>query len=380
MEHLPNKIANKLAERLENNALRNLGVYQFACDFATNDYLSVITNPIATCTSKAPISGLPGGASGSRLLTGNTKAHAKLEQDLAVFHNVQGALVFNSGYAANLGLLGSVPQKGDLVLYDQFVHASIRDGIMLCPANSFKFKHNSLSDLAQLIERHNKKFDHIYVVTESVFSMDGDSPDLKALCDLCDATDCYLIVDEAHAVGVFGDRGQGLLQQLGLEQRVFARVITFGKAIGAHGAAVLGDSGLKQYLVNFARSLIYTTALPPGQITHLINLYNWLKESPEFLVRQNKLHANIKTLQQAANAHNIHKAFTKSNSAIHCCVIPGNSKVKQISDALQKLGFGVLPILAPTVPIGQERIRICLHAHNSQQEITGLINALSAVI
>lgn len=380
MEHLPKKITNKLAGRLNNNALRRLVDYKFTYDFATNDYLGINRLEILNAINNKANSNPQLGATGSRLLTGNHSAYVKLEQQLDLLHKVDGALVFNSGYAANLGLIGAVPQKGDLILYDQLVHASIREAIQLSQAKAYKFKHNDLDNLAQLLARHTSNFDHVYVVTESVFSMDGDSPELEQLCELCANTNSYLIVDEAHAVGVFGEYGTGLVQAMGLEQQVFARVITFGKAVGCHGAAVLGSAGLKQFLINFARSLIYTTALPEHAVNQVAAVYTWMQTKAEFVQRNKTLHSNIAILQSYIKKEELTAYFVPSCSPIHCCILPGNTRVKNSCHELQKLGFGVLPILAPTVPTGQERIRICLHAHNSEAEIRELVKTLAQLI
>src|SRR5690606_18769580 len=188
------------------------------------------------------------------------------EDYIKEFHGSEAALIYNSGYDANIGFFSSVPQRGDIILYDELVHASIREGIRLSHARAFKFKHNDLQDLDSLLLKYNSKQDnldqrYIYVVTESVFSMDGDTALLEGLTNITDIQGAYLIVDEAHATGVFGKKGQGLVQHLDLQKRVFARIITFGKAMGAHGAVITGSKLLGDYLINFSRSFIYTTAL-----------------------------------------------------------------------------------------------------------------------
>ena len=189
------------------------------------------------------------GATGSRLISGNSLFYTEVEKEISTFHNSEEALVFNSGYDANLGFFSSVPQRGDIVLFDEYIHASIRDGIRLSTAKAFKFKHNDLKNLKEQLLKFSSEDNEVFVVTEAVFSMDGDSPNLVLLSDICEAYQAHLIVDEAHAVGVFGTNGEGLVQSLGLENKVFARIITFGKAFGCHGAAIIGASELVRKLI-----------------------------------------------------------------------------------------------------------------------------------
>ena len=264
MKQLPHHLSSKLEIRKQFNSLRSLQSSASLIDFASNDYLGFSQlESIFNQTHQFVIEHnfTQNGATGSRLISGNHPLYQLAEDYIAQFHQCESALIFNSGYDANVGFFSSVPQKGDLILYDELCHASIRDGIKLSNAKAYKFTHNDFEELEALIQRH--KAANIYVVTESVFSMDGDTPNLEELVNVCKKHNCYLVVDEAHALGVFGDKGEGLVQMLGLQEEVFARIMTFGKGLGCHGAAVLGSNELKQYLINFTRSFIYTTGLPP---------------------------------------------------------------------------------------------------------------------
>src|SRR5690606_27622199 len=250
MVGFPKKLQLKLTEREGNSALRRLPVPNDLVDFSSNDYLGfsgkvAIFRAASELLARRDLYG--NGSTGSRLLTGNSVLYAELESFLTEYFNTEAALVFNSGYDANIGFFSAVPQRGDIMLYDELCHASIRDGIGMGLAKGYKFKHNDLGGLSEKIvhARNNQGDSDIYVVTESVFSMDGDIPDLKALADICESENCYLVVDEAHAVGVFGDRGAGWISKAGVQQKVFARIITFGKAMGCHGAAILGSETLK---------------------------------------------------------------------------------------------------------------------------------------
>ena len=261
----------KLEERRQQNAFRNLKLPGDLIDFCSNDYLGIVKNDLLKTTNHPEIAGkYKTGSTGSRLLTGNYPLIEETEKFIASFHKSETALIFNSGYDANVGLLSSVPGRNDTVLYDYFSHASIRDGMRLSLASSFSFLHNDINDLELKLQQAKG---NVFVVTESVFSVDGDLCPLLQIVELCEKYDANLIIDEAHATGVIGKMGEGLVQSLELENRIFARLHTFSKACGVHGSAVLGSNGLRNYLINFARSFIYSTALPEETIFHIRNSY-----------------------------------------------------------------------------------------------------------
>lgn len=378
----PKKLHKKLEERKANNALRQLGTQNNLIDFSSNDYLGFskserIFNSTHNYLKTHNVTG--NGATGSRLLSGNHALYKVVENQICEFHNSASALVFNSGYDANIGFFSSVPQRGDIIFYDEYIHASIRDGIGMSHAKAYKFRHNNLDDLdiKCQTERHKTlKDSNIYIVTESVFSMDGDSPDLVAISHISKKHNAFLVVDEAHAIGVFGDNGSGLIQKLNLENKIFARITTFGKALGCHGAAILGSKTLTQYLFNFSRSFIYTTALPPHSLATIHQAYQELFK-PE---TQEKLHNNIQYFKQNLIKNKLETIFIQSNSAIQCCIISGNAKVRATAKQLQENGFNIKPILSPTVPIGQERLRFCLHSYNSKKEISSVLKLLANMV
>jgi 8-amino-7-oxononanoate synthase len=274
-----------------------------------------------------------------------------------------------------VGFFSAVPQKGDLILFDELCHASIRDGIQLSNAKAYKFQHNDLEDLERLLIRYLDTT--IYIVTESVFSMDGDTPNLEELVQLAEKYNSYVVVDEAHALGVFGEKGEGLVQGLQLHDIVFARIMTFGKGLGCHGAAILGSEDLKSYLVNFARSFIYTTGLSPHSVATIVTAYKHLEKAND---NQQQLKNNIAHFNQEKNRLSLKPLFVRSKSAIQSAIIPGNERVKSIAQQLQVKGFDVKPILSPTVPEGQERLRFCLHSFNSDKDISEVLQLLSTLI
>ncbi len=384
MEKFPKKLLNKLEQRRAENAFRQLSAPNNLIDFSSNDYLGFANATfIFNKTHDLLIAHnlIKNGATGSRLLSGNHKLYNSIETLLCKFHASEAALVFNSGYTANIGVFSTLPQRGDIIIYDEFIHASIRDGISMSHAKAYKFKHNSIDDLQEMLKRvqHDNDNQHIYVVTESVFSMDGDSPDLKLLTQFCNDNSIYLIVDEAHAVGVFGANGEGLLQQLALQDAVFARIITFGKALGSHGAAILGSEQLKAFLINFSRPLIYTTGLSPHTLATINTAYDLIQNTNN-TPQIEKLHANIDHFNNTINRLKLTAHFIQSNSAIHCCIIPGNERVKNVAYELKEQGFDVKAILSPTVTKGQERLRFCLHIYNSKSEITKVLELLATFV
>lgn len=381
---LPKKLTGKLNVRKENNSLRSLKTPTNLVDFSSNDYLgfaksSAIFKETHQFLMDQNIK--QNGATGSRLLSGNHILYPEVESFLSDFHQTKSATIFNSGYDANIGFFSSIAQRNDIILYDEFSHASIRDGIQLSNAKAFKFLHNDLEDLeANILRQAQNNIGYltdpveVYVVTEAVFSMDGDSPDLKKIVEICKKYNAFLIVDEAHAIGVFGKNGCGLVQDLGLQNDVFARIITFGKGLGCHGAAILGSKDLQDYLVNFARSFIYTTGLSPHSLATIRIAYNALQSNYQ---HQKKLQKNIAFFKSEIEMLNLKNLFIKSNSAIHCCVITGNENVKAISEKFKEKNFDVKAILSPTVPKNKERLRFCLHSYNSSEEISEVLSLLA---
>ncbi len=383
MKQIPKSLALKLEQREQNNSLRKLSLPNTLIDFASNDYIGfakseTIFNETHSYLIENKI--IQNGATGSRLLSGNHKIYEEAENYIAKFHQVESALIFNSGYDANVGFFGAVPQRNDIILFDELSHASIRDGIQLSNAKSYKFKHNDFEDLERIILKlstDNQQPTTIYVVTESVFSMDGDTPNLEELAQISNKYKCNLVVDEAHALGVFGDNGEGLIQMLGLQDAVFARIVTFGKGMGSHGAAIIGCNELKKYLVNFARSFIYTTGLSPHAVATILVAYQHLEIEKKALeqLRNTIIHFN-----QEKNILGLKPLFVRSKSAIQSAIIPGNQNVKSIANQLQEKGFDVKAILSPTVPEGQERLRFCLHSYNSKEEISEVLGLLSTFV
>jgi 8-amino-7-oxononanoate synthase len=375
MNRFPEELKRKINQRKEDNSFRNLMQLSSGVDFVSNDYLGfskkeVIQEKALELLGK---NHFKNGSTGARLLSGNHPLHELVETQLANFHKTEAALLFNSGYDANIGLFSAILQKGATIFYDELIHASIRDGIRLSHAKAFKFKHNSLEDLRK---KRNKASGTVFIAVESVYSMDGDSAPLKELVDFSIENNCFLIVDEAHSNGVFGENGSGMLQDLHQEDKVFARVHTFGKALGCHGAVVLGSKELKEYLVNFSRSFMYTTAASLHSVALISAAYQELYISEESAA----LKKNILFFKEKIVENKLQHLFVESDSAIQCCLISGNKKVKDIAGALQKKGYQLKPILSPTVPKGKERLRFCLHSYNIKEEIAEVLRLLATFV
>lgn len=361
----------KLEGRINANALRSLitneGSGKYLIDLCSNDYLGIVKNKLI---EKSIPTGLPHGSTGSRLLSGNYTLIEKTENTIADFHDADAGLIFNSGYDANAGLLSSVPQKNDTIIYDQLSHASLRDGIRLSFATAFPFVHNNLKDLEKRLSAADPQ-SQAFVVTESVFSMDGDIAPLREITALCEKYNAALIVDEAHATGVVGKKGAGLVQELSLQKKCLARIHTFGKACGAHGAIILGSKKLKDYLINFSRQFIYSTALPPAAMQAIAISYQTF---PQMEKERDHLGELIGIFRKA----DLKYKRLSGDTPIQIVVVPGNEEVKKVANTLQDNNFDIRPILYPTVPKGQERLRIVLHAFNTVDEVKQVIKVLNS--
>jgi 8-amino-7-oxononanoate synthase len=358
---------NRLEARKADGTYRALKSESGLVDFCSNDYLgfgrSKVLKELIENEIDAHANAL-NGSTGSRLLSGSTAYVEELEKKIASFHKAKAGLIYNSGYDANVGLFSSLPQKGDTIIMDELAHASIIDGTRLSFANRYTFRHNDLQSLEEKL-KHAKG--NCYIAIESVYSMDGDTPPTAGIATLAERYQAKLIVDEAHATGLYYN---GLINQLNLEDKVFARIVTFGKALGCHGAIVLGSELLREYLINFSRSFIYTTAAPFHQLGSVKCAYDLLVSSKDEI---QALKENISLFKEKIGLkHNL----LPSDSAIQCIVVDGNERTRQLAAQLQDAGFDIRPILGPTVPAGSERLRICLHSYNTAEEIGALADTM----
>ncbi|KAL0937769.1 8-amino-7-oxononanoate synthase [Colletotrichum truncatum] len=434
-DRLDNVFAALLARRDAKSQLRRLTLVPAgSADFSSNSYLSLSTHPeiqrryLARLQAHLdPSSSLDDGnaptllgSGGSRLLDGNMTLAESLETEIAAFHGAPAGLLFNSGFDANVGLFSCVPQRGDVIVYDELIHASVHDGMRMSRAEKrIAFAHNTVESvdvarggelfaetkndrqsqtrsldevLSQLTHgdagrevREGKR--NVFVAVEGIYSMDGDVAPLKEIVECVERHLAHgnglIIVDEAHSTGLLGDQGRGLVCELGLEDKVWARVHTFGKAMSCSGAIVLGSHLTRSYLINYARSLIYTTAMPFTSLASLQTAYDFIMAGhSEPLLRHlwsliDRTHQLLLELcdQYQPEPGLLYLTQDRPKSPI----IPlFTSNPRSLAQHCQQRGFMIRPIVAPTVPAGSERVRICLHAGNSIQQVEGLVAAIKS--
>lgn len=302
----------------------------------------------------------PFGSASARLLTGTLPVYEELETLISRLFGTEGTLLFNSGYHANVGINSLLAGTGDVIFSDKLNHASIIDGMQLSRGKFFRYKHNDMQNLENLLKRERNNFKNAFIVSESVFSMDGDIADLVKLVELKNKYNCYLILDEAHAFGVFGEKGLGVCEELGIIQGVDLIVGTFGKAIGSMGAFVTGEKVLIDYLINKARSFIFSTSLPPVNIA----FSKWIIENKlpfTYNARQNMLTLGRK----------LH-----SSSHIIPVIVGENDKTLELCDILYANGYFTLPIRPPTVPQGTSRLRLSLTADMTEQDLVKIFDLI----
>jgi len=357
-------------------------------DFCSNDYLGFATDhQLAREVDEALAEFRRGGecglgSTGSRLLSGNSEYYEETERMLAEFHNADSALIFNSGFDLNLGLYASVPQPGDIVVFDELVHASIHEGIKLSrAAKAVSFRHNDVSDLRRVFSEVAGQNDcrraNLILAVESVYSMDGHCAPLDEFCNLADEFGASVIVDEAHGTGIYGASGAGWAAELGVERRIFCRVHTFGKALGIHGAVVVGPHVLREYLINYAKPLVYSTSLPAHSLISIRCAYAFLKRMGA--ERQQHLQDLLAYFRE--RLCNLPPGCAlESPSPIQAIIVPGNKECVAAARELQRDGFAVLPIRSPTVPKGTERLRIILHYHNTKAEVSALMDLIEVLL
>ena len=369
---MPDFLEERLLKLREAGLYRSLPGTVAGTDFWSNDYLG-----LAAMEGHRKENLVGGGATGSRLISGDRDLWAELEKTVAQYHGFPAALTFNSGYTALLALLSAVLKRGDVIIYDELSHACCRDGIRLGFAKALRFRHNDLLHLRQRLEDVRTEGE-IFVLTEGRFSMDGNVAPLRKVAELCKEYNARLIVDEAHTGGLEGSGGAGRVAELGLEKAVFATVITYGKAFGTHGASVLGSEPLKQYLINTARPLIYSTAMSASQWVEIGLAY--AKLGKHHHARYEQLRYRVRYFHERIKANRLRDKVTAQSGPIQTVRIVGNDRVLAAENACRGAGLLVKAIRHPTVPAGKERLRICLHAFNTEPEIDRLVATLGDVL
>lgn len=373
------KIDQFLRERKENYSLRTLhpadsrkeGKIYFDnkeyIDLSSNDYLGLSSHPRLLEAAKRATEELGVSASASRLLSGDLNLHHELEEKVANFKSKEKALIFNSGYQANVGVISALYGKGDAIFSDRLNHASIVDGILLSGAHLFRFRHNDVNHLELLLKRERNKFKQALIVSETIFSMDGDRCPLKETAGLKEKYDCRLLVDEAHATGIFGREGSGVVEEEGLTENVDLIMGTFGKALGSFGAYVAASSKTVDYLINTSRSFIYSTALPPSVIAANLASLDLIKLEP---FRRKMLLKNADYFRTQLQKQGLK---VKGASQIVPLILGDNQKAVSLGRKLQNRGYWTLPIRPPTVPKGEARLRFSLSYYHNREILERLL-------
>lgn len=345
----------------------NIGGKEYI-DFSSNDYLGLSQHPEMIAAAVKASEKYGTGSGGSRLLSGDSELFHELEDKTAKFKGKEAALVFNSGYQANLGIISSLLPKEGTVFFDRLCHASIVDGIMLSGARFHRFKHNDPGHLEELLKK--EKAEKPLIITESVFSMDGDIAPLKEIASVKNIYGATLLVDEAHATGIFGKNGAGVVEDLGLSDEIELIMGTFSKALGSCGAYVACCEKIKQYLVNTCRSFIYSTALPPAAVTCNLKSIELVKMEPQ---RRKKL---LELSGYFIDLLKKNGLDTQSRSQIVPVIVGENPEAVSLSDKLKTSGFWALPIRYPTVPKGESRVRFSLNYQHDKETLDKVIGCL----
>ncbi|MGM0380760.1 MAG: 8-amino-7-oxononanoate synthase [bacterium] len=367
-------IEEELSSRRENNLYRKINTYspgegyvekdgQKILNLSANNYLDLIGHPKVKKYYEQALEKYGTGSGASRLVTGSRPVHDKLEEKLVEHKNYQTALLFGSGYLVNMGVIPAVVGRNDYVVADRLAHASLIDGILASRANFYRYKHNNIDDLARRLE--NIPDDkNCLVVTESVFSMDGDLAPLEKICRLVKEHEALLLVDEAHATGVFGPCGAGLVAESGLEDLVDFTVITLSKALGGYGGAVACTARMKEFLVNKARSFIYSTAPAPPVAGSALGALRVLDEQPEL---GQKLQRCAKRFRDKLREAGL--STGDSESQIIPVIVGESERTLEFSEKLEEKGLLGVPIRPPTVPEGTARVRFSVSLAHSEKEI-----------
>jgi len=340
-------------------------------DFSSNDYLGLADHPALIEGAKKAMEKWGTGARASRLMSGDLEIHHRLESAIAALEGKEAGLLFGSGYLANTGIIPALCGRNDVIYSDRLNHASIVDGILLSRARFYRFRHNDLNYLEDLLKNHRSRYRKALIVVESVYSMDGDQVPVSELLELRGRYGAMLMIDEAHAIGVFGTKGEGIISQTGADA-VDVILGTFGKALGGYGAFVAVSNRMKQFLLNRARTFIFSTALPPAVIGANLAAVKLLEEEPERRSRVCELASELRQALKEDLGLN-----TPSESQIVPVMVGDSQSALSLAESLRDAGFFVKAIRPPTVPEGTARIRLSVTANHSSKDVRQLLEAMS---
>jgi 8-amino-7-oxononanoate synthase len=340
-------------------------------DFSSNDYLGLADHPALIEGAKKAMEKWGTGARASRLMSGDLEIHHRLESAIAALKGKEAGLLFGSGYLANTGIIPALCGSDDVIYSDRLNHASIVDGVLLSRARFYRFRHNDLNHLEDLLKSHRSRYRRALIVVESLYSMDGDLAPVPELLELRGRYAAMLMIDEAHATGVFGVKGEGVISQTGADA-VDVILGTFGKALGGYGAFVAVSNQMRQFLLNRARTFIFSTALPPAVIGANLAAVKLLDEEPERRSLVCELASELRRALKDDLGLN-----TPSESQIVPVIVGDSRSALNLAGSLRDAGFFVKAIRPPTVPEGKARIRLSVTANHSAGDVRRLLEALS---
>lgn len=345
-------------------------------DFTSNDYLGLAKHPaLRQAVLDALQANAPAGSAGSRLLRGHHPEHAELEAFAAGFFGAEGALYFSTGFLANFALFTTLPHRHDAIVFDELVHASVKEGVHAAHASRIKVRHNDVDAFAQAIARARRAGAHdVWIAIESVYSMDGDIAPITALRELAHTQDAVLIVDEAHASGIFGPTGRGFTE--GCYDERLITLHTCGKALGVAGGLVLGPAVIMDYLINASRPFIYSTAPPPYVAAAVRRALELIDEEPW---RRDRLQ-QLASLAGRRLSETLGDRVAPAGSQIIPVILGTESRAIAVAEGLQRSGFDVRAIRPPTVPPGSSRLRVSISVDRTEEEIGALARALETAL
>ncbi|MFN3604564.1 MAG: aminotransferase class I/II-fold pyridoxal phosphate-dependent enzyme [Leptonema sp. (in: bacteria)] len=372
------KLLRELEQRKSKKLLRELKAFRTnKIDFSSNDYLGlnfegIMNQFLLDALENYKKSEIMLGSTGSRLISGQREIFEEVEKQFSLFIKNSDSLYFTNGYTANLSTIFALLTPKDYAIVDQYCHASILDGIRISRAKKIYFRHNDSTHLEEIIKKIRKKDskNFIWIFTEAIFSMDGDSPHLEQIILISKKYDCAIFLDEAHSIGIVGEKGVGFSSNWNLQGECSVITYPLGKAIGLMGCFVVGDSLLKQYLINFARGFVFSTAIPILILYILQRVISYLS-TEEAEKKRKKVKELSDYAREQLQRNGYHTGF--SNSHIIPILIGDEEETLKLSEYLKKRNFNVVAIRPPTVPLGTSRIRLNIHSHNTKEEIDQFI-------
>ena len=350
--------------RVGRGRIKIFGTEDELIDFSSNDYLALSEHPEVIAASRKYLEQFGAGAGAARLMSGDLEINHQLEEEIAQLKSKEAALVFGSGYLANVGVIPALVGRGDLLVTDRLSHASIYDGCLLSGAKVIRFRHNDINHLQQILQEKRSQYNRVLVVVESIYSMDGDRCPLKELIDLKNHGNFLLMVDEAHATGIYGEHGGGVIEEEGVSDGVDLAMGTFGKALGSYGAYVAASRQMIDYLVNRARSFIYATGLPPAVIGATLAALHLVKTEPK--LRQD-LHDKVAFFKKHLRKNGLKD--DPGPSQIVPIMVGDSTKALKLSDELQKNRIFVKAVRPPTVPEGSARLRFSITRYHLEEDL-----------